>query len=237
MKLFPQPAEAFIPHQLRNKTGSRGTAFTGDHAGISRKRVPQDPHSFSRHVVGDRDKVVRIVMENVPADYMKENMKSGGNAGMTSTFSAGIMIPVTATITTAGVSSLVTIPISFVVSAAVDKVVAPAFARGDFKKILNEANYYTSLTEFCGSLSYTMEIASAQYVGFVSQMVSQQQRFSALAGNVIFQQAIDDFEYYASLPTEEVGVVDDLDGLYMRDLMRTAPSEEELLMIAGTADL
>ena len=140
-------------------------------------------------------------------DYMKEIMKSGGNAGMTSTFSAGIMIPVTATITTAGVSSLVTIPISFVVSAAVDKVVAPAFARGDYKKILNEANYYTSLTEFCGSLSYTMEIASAQYVGFVSQMVSQQQRFSALAGNVISQQAIDDFEYYASLPTEEVGVV------------------------------
>lgn len=140
-------------------------------------------------------------------EYMKEIMKSGGNAGMTSTFSAGIMIPVTATITTAGVSSLVTIPISFVVSAAVDKVVAPAFARGDYKKILNEANYYTSLTEFCGSLSYTMEIASAQYIGFVSQMVSQQQRFSALAGNVISQQAIDDFEYYASLPTEEVGVV------------------------------
>lgn len=140
-------------------------------------------------------------------DYMKEIMKSGGNAGMTSTFSAGIMIPVTATITMAGVSSLVTIPISFVVSAAVDKVVAPAFARGDYKKILNEANYYTSLTEFCGSLSYMMEIASSQYVGFVSQMVSQQQRFSALAGNVISQQAIDDFEYYASLPTEEVGVV------------------------------
>lgn len=140
-------------------------------------------------------------------EYMKEILKSGGNAGTTSTFSAGIMIPVTATITTAGVSSLVTIPISFVVSAAVDKVVAPAFARGDYKKILNEANYYTSLTEFCGSLSYTMEIASAQYIGFVSQMVSQQQRFSALAGNVITQQAIDDFEYYASLPIEEVGVV------------------------------
>lgn len=140
-------------------------------------------------------------------NYIKEIMKSGGNAGITSTFSAGIMIPVTATITTAGVSSLVTIPICFVVSAAVDKVVAPAFARGDYKKILNEANYYTSLTEFCGSLSYTMEIASAQYIGFVSQMVSQQQRFNALAGNVISQQAIDDFEYYASLPTEEVGVV------------------------------
>ena len=140
-------------------------------------------------------------------DYIKEIMKSGGNAGMTSTFSAGIMIPVTATITMAGVSSLVTIPISFVVSTTVDKVVAPAFARGDYKKILNEANYYTSLTEFCGSLSYTMEKASAQYIGFVGQMVSQQQKFSALAGNVISQQAIDDFEYYASLSAEEVGVV------------------------------
>lgn len=140
-------------------------------------------------------------------DYIKEIMKSGGNAGMTSTFSAGIMIPVTATITMAGVSNLVTIPISFVVSTTVDKVVAPAFARGDYKKILNEANYYTSLTEFCGSLSYTMEKASAQYIGFVGQMVSQQQKFSALAGNVISQQAIDDFEYYASLSAEEVGVV------------------------------
>lgn len=38
-------------------------------------------------------------------------------------------------------------------------------------------------------------------------MVSQQQKFSALAGNVISKQAIDDFEYYASLSAEEVGVV------------------------------
>ena len=140
-------------------------------------------------------------------DYIKEMMKSGGNAGVISTFSAGIMIPVTATITTAGVSSLVTIPISFVVSAGIDKVVAPAFARGDYKKILSEANYYTSLTAFCGSLSYTMEIAAKQYAGFVSQMVSQQQRFSAIAGSVISQQAINDFEYYASLPTEEISTV------------------------------
>lgn len=140
-------------------------------------------------------------------NYLKEVMKSGGNAGVTGTFSAGIMIPITASVTTAGVSSLVTIPISFVTSAAVDKVVAPAFARGDYKKILVEANYYNSLTNFCVSLANTMEIASSQYVGFVGQMVSQQQRFSALAGNVISQQAIDDFEYYASLPMEEISVV------------------------------
>lgn len=140
-------------------------------------------------------------------EYLKEIMRSGGNAGVTSTFSAGIMIPITSTVTTAGVSSLVTIPVSFVVSAAVDKVIAPAFARGDYKKIINEASYYKSLTEFCGSLAYTMDIASAQYVGFVGQMLAQQKQFSSLAGNVISQQALDDFEYYASLPTQKVGVV------------------------------
>lgn len=140
-------------------------------------------------------------------EYLKEIMKSGGNASTTSTFAAGIMIPVTAAITTAGVSSLVTIPISFVVTAAVDKVVAPAFGRGDYKKIIQEATYYQSMTGFCGSLAYTMELASNQYEGFVSQMGSQQRQFTALAGNVISQQALDDFEYYASLPEEEVGVV------------------------------
>ncbi len=140
-------------------------------------------------------------------EYLKEIMKSGGNAGVTSLFSAGIMIPVTATITIAGISSLVTFPISFVVAAAVDKVIAPVFARGDNKKIINEATYYQSLTDFSGSLINTMETAAFQYIGFVDQMVSQQRQFSALAENVISQQALDDFEYYASLPTQEVGVI------------------------------
>lgn len=140
-------------------------------------------------------------------EYLKEILKSGGNAGVTAAFSAGIMIPITASITTAGVSSLITTPISFIVSSTVDKVVAPAFQRGEYKKILNEATYYDSLIKLCGSLADTMDIASAQYIGFVGQMVSQQRRFTALAGNVISQQAIDDFEFYASLPTEEVGRV------------------------------
>ena len=53
-------------------------------------------------------------------EYLKEILKSGGNAGTTSTFSAAIMIPISAAINTAGVSSLVTVPISFVVSSAID---------------------------------------------------------------------------------------------------------------------
>ena len=137
-------------------------------------------------------------------EYLKEIMKSGGNAGITSSFAAGIMVPVTATITTAGVSSLVTFPVTFVVTASVDKVVAPAFARGDYKRIMNDATYYRSLVDFCGSLAFTMDTAAKQYIGFVNQMVIQQRQFTALAGNVISAQALEDFEYFASLSMEDV---------------------------------
>ena len=140
-------------------------------------------------------------------DYLREIMKSGGNAGTTSAVSAGVMIPVTAAITTAGISSLVTIPISFTVSVAVDKVVAPAFERGEYLRIITEATYYKSMTEMCGSMAFTIETASAQYSDFVSQIVVQQKAFNTLSGNMLPEQAFDDFEYFASLPLEEVGVV------------------------------
>ena len=140
-------------------------------------------------------------------EYLKEIMKSGGNAGTTASFAAGIMIPITAKLTTAGVSSLISFPISFVVTTAVDKVIAPAFARGDYLKILNTATYYKSLTDFCGSMTITMEKASIQYTAFVDIIVDQQKAFNALSGDVLSEQAIADFEYFASLPTEEVDIV------------------------------
>ena len=104
--------------------------------------------------------------------YIKEIMKSGGNSGTTAVFSSGMMIPVTAAVTKAGISSLVTIPVSFVITAAVDKVVAPAFARGDYLKILHEATYYRDLTEFCGSLAYKMDSATNQYSIFINGFIS-----------------------------------------------------------------
>ncbi len=139
--------------------------------------------------------------------YLKEVMKSGGNAGITASFSSGIMIPITATITTAGISSIITIPIAFTVSAAVDKIIAPAFARGDYAIILKEAKYYSSLTEYCCSLAYTMNDAAIQYESFVNQMVAQQEAFNKLSGGVISQQAIEDFEFYAGLSKDEVSAV------------------------------
>ena len=157
--------------------------------------------------------------------YIKEIMKSGGNSGTTAVFSSGMMIPVTAAVTKAGISSLVTIPVSFVITAAVDKVVAPAFARGDYLKILHEATYYRDLTEFCGSLAYKMDSATNQYSIFITGFISQQHKMNELAVGVLTEQALNDFEYYASLPMDEADSV--LAG--MVELMKDTDSKFEIL--------
>lgn len=106
-------------------------------------------------------------------EYFEEIMRSGGDAGITSGATAGIMIPVSAAITTAGVSSLITIPIAFVVSSAVNKVIAPCFARGEYRKILSEARYHQSVEAAYGDLLTSMQAASEDYYGFVCQMAQQ----------------------------------------------------------------
>lgn len=106
-------------------------------------------------------------------DYLMEILKSGGDAGVTSGVTSGIMIPVSATITAAGASTVLTIPVAFVVGGAVNKVVAPCFGRGDYKKILTKAKYYQNLENVYDDLLNSMEYASVQYYDFVSHMSRQ----------------------------------------------------------------
>lgn len=106
-------------------------------------------------------------------DYLMEILKSGGDAGVTSGVTSGIMIPVSATITAAGAPTILTIPVAFVVGGAVNKVVAPCFGRGDYKKVLSKAKYYQNLENVYDDLLNSMEYASVQYYDFVSHMSRQ----------------------------------------------------------------
>lgn len=106
-------------------------------------------------------------------EYLKEVLKAGGDAGVTAGITSGIMIPVTAAITAAGVSTVVTIPIAIVVGGIVNKVVAPCFGRGEYRKILSQAKYYQNLENVYDNLVISMENASNQYYNFVSSMKNQ----------------------------------------------------------------
>ena len=106
-------------------------------------------------------------------EYLKEILKSGGDAGVTAGISAGLMIPVSAYLTAAGASSVITLPVAFVLGGAVNKVVAPCFGRGEYKEILSKAKYYQNIENVYDDLVSSMEYASEQYYEFVSQMSKQ----------------------------------------------------------------
>lgn len=106
-------------------------------------------------------------------EYLKEILKSGGDAAATSAATAGIMIPVSAAITAAGASTLLTIPVAFIIGGAVSKVVAPCFGRGQYREILSKARYYQNLENIYDDLVDSMRYASEQYYDFVSHMSKQ----------------------------------------------------------------
>ena len=115
-------------------------------------------------------------------EYLAEILKSGGDAGFTAGATAGIMIPVSATITAAGLTSFLTIPVAFVVSAAVNQVVAPCFARGQYREILSKARYYQSVDAVYGDLLTNMQTALEEYYAFVRYMAQQREIHQTMRG-------------------------------------------------------
>lgn len=113
-------------------------------------------------------------------DYIKEILKAGGDAGITGGATAALMIPVKSAITTAGASTIIGIPIAIVLSSAVNKVVAPCFSRGEYKKILNEAKYYQSIENFYDDFLFTIETSADMFSSYVNQMIVQENKFNQI---------------------------------------------------------
>lgn len=106
-------------------------------------------------------------------EYLTEILKAGGESAVTSGAAAGIMIPVSAAITAAGASALLTIPVAFVIGGVVNQIAAPCFGRGKYKKILSKAKYYQSVALVYQDLIESMQNTSEQYCAFVIQMQRQ----------------------------------------------------------------
>ena len=71
-------------------------------------------------------------------EYLKEILKSGGDAGVTSSMTAGLMIPVSKVITLAGASNLLTIPIAFVITDTVNKMLHLVLEEANIEKLFQK---------------------------------------------------------------------------------------------------
>lgn len=113
-------------------------------------------------------------------EYLTEILKAGGDAAVTAAMTSGIMIPVSAVITASGLAAPITIPIAFVVGAAVNKLVAPCFGRGEYKAILSEAKYYQNIEDVYDDLIGSMECASHEYYDFVVCAAKHNEEYSEM---------------------------------------------------------
>ena len=107
------------------------------------------------------------------SEYFTEILKAGGNAGFTAAGTAGIMLPVSAAMTAAGASTLITIPVAFVVGEMVNKIVAPCFGLGKYREILSRAKYYQNIETLYNDLVSGMERAAGHYLEFMQGMKKQ----------------------------------------------------------------
>ena len=164
-------------------------------------------------------------------EYLKEIFSSSADSALTSSFSTAIMVPVSATITAAGASSIISFPISFVVSSSVNKIIAPAFHRGEYSKILAEATFYKQIDSFCYGLVDSIENATIEYEIFLQDMALQTQTFFSMRNQIPNQQIIEDIDYLSSLPKEkaEVAIAGMLSLLQDTDQMSSALENQNFI--------
>lgn len=104
------------------------------------------------------------------SEYLKGILAAGGDGAITASTTTGIMIPISTAITTAGASTLITIPIAFIIGSAINKIVAPCFGRGQYRQLLSKAKYYQNLESIYGDLTHSMQESCEQYCDFIYQM-------------------------------------------------------------------
>lgn len=147
--------------------GSVGTAAAkGGIAGIVLGITTETLISYQRYKNGELSQ----------KEYITEIAKSGTQMGLTGAATAGIMTAVSVPLAAAGLATApVTVPISIILGAGIDKIVAPAFGRGDYQKILGEAKYYQNLLYAHDDLVHAIEITENQFADFIDEYARQMQ--------------------------------------------------------------
>ena len=107
-------------------------------------------------------------------------------------------------------------------------------------------SYFSFARSFVNNEISLQQLGSAMHLGKLGEQIVLKSQEAFRRINFESYEIADHTVYYiqrsqrdlvARSSWQEILESDDLDGLYMRDLVRAVPSEEELLRIAGTADL
>lgn len=141
-------------------------AAKGGIAGIAIGLTTEILASYEKYKTGE------LTME----EYATEIAKSGTQMGITGAATAGIMTAVSIPLAAAGIATApITVPVSIILGAGIDKIIAPAFGRGDYAKILGEAKYYQNLMYAHDDLVQAIAMSENQFAAFIDEYQKQLQ--------------------------------------------------------------
>lgn len=114
------------------------------------------------------------------SQYLAEIAKSGANTGITGAATAGIMVPIQSVIVTAGVSTLVTFPISIIVASGIEKIVAPMFKKGQYAEVIAQMTFYEDIGNGYMNFIEQCEQSFAHFGGYLDRIMNQEQKYQQL---------------------------------------------------------
>ena len=114
------------------------------------------------------------------SQYLAEIAKSGANTGITGAATAGIMVPIQSVIVTAGVSTLVTFPISIIVASGIEKIVAPMFKKGQYAEVSAQMTFYEDIGNGYMNFIEQCEQSFAHFGGYLDRIMNQEKKYQQL---------------------------------------------------------
>ena len=114
------------------------------------------------------------------SQYLAEIAKSGGSAGITGAATAGIMVPIQSVIVAAGVSTIVTFPVSIIVASGIEKIVAPMFKKGQYAEVIAQMTFYEDIGNGYMNFIEQCEQSFAHFGDYLDRIMNQEQRYQQL---------------------------------------------------------
>lgn len=114
------------------------------------------------------------------SEYVKEISKTGAQFGIKGSAISAVMLNVSAFVSVGSSSIPVTVPVVIALNFGLDKILAPMFAKGEYKETLSTMKFYAdtgdAYAEFIGAVGRS----SATFSDFLSQYSQQENEYSQI---------------------------------------------------------
>ena len=110
-------------------------------------------------------------------EYLHKVLKAGAESGITAGTTAGVMIPINVMLSSAGITSLVTIPIAFLIHHTIAAPISAAFGKGEYRSVLQEAKIYDSTSDMMSDFGKMAYASASRFKSFVTKSNESDKEF------------------------------------------------------------